>query len=74
MKFPLSFKYDRPSVSCTKKEEYPDKFSYVKFCFGILDCDGLSKLLIYHECTALKKKIAEEKAWLNQSKTNLRWP
>ena len=51
-----------------KEEEFPYTFSYMKFCFGILDCDGLRRLLIIRECTALKKKVAEEKAWLNQLK------
>ena len=52
------------------KEEFPDKLSYVKFPFGILDYDGLRTLLKYHEFVAHKKKAAEEREWLKQSTQN----
>ena len=50
------------------QEEHPHEFSYMKFPFGMIDYDGLNMLLTYHECLALKKKLAEEKAWLRESK------
>ena len=50
-----------------KREKDPDKFSYIKFPFGMIDYDGLQMLQTYHEYLALKKKIAEEKAWLKQA-------
>ena len=56
-------------MSCIKKrEEFSDKYSYITFSFGIIDYDGLSRLLTYHEYITLKGKIAEEKLWLQQSK------
>ena len=58
------------SMLCKKQEEYPDKFSYIKFPFGMIDYGGLNALLTYHEYLALRKKVAEEKAWLKQSKQN----
>ena len=61
LKFPPSFKYARPSVSCIKKEEFSDKYSFIRFSFGMIDYDGLSRLLTYHEYITLKGKIAEEK-------------
>ena len=50
-----------------QKEEHPDKFSYIKFPFGMIDYDGLQMLQKYHEYIALKKKVAEEKVWLKQA-------
>ena len=50
-----------------QKEEHSDKFSYIKFRFGMMDYDGLQMLLTYHEYIALKKEVAEEKAWLKQA-------
>ena len=44
-----------------KGEESPDKCVYIKFPYGIMDYDGLSTLLMYHNYMALKKKIHEEK-------------
>ena len=44
-----------------RREEHPEKFSYVKFPFGMMDYDGLNMLLTYHEYVALKKKVGEEK-------------
>ena len=58
------------SMLCKKQEEHPDKFSYMKFPFGMIDYGGLNALLTYHEYLALRKKVAEEKAWLKQSKQN----
>ena len=55
-------------MSCIKKEEFSDKYSYVRFSFGMIDYDGLSRLLTYHEYITLKGKIAKEKLWLQQSK------
>ena len=43
------------------RQEHPEKFSYVKFPFGMMDYDGLNMLLTYHEYVALKKKVGEEK-------------
>ena len=51
-----------------KKEEFSDKYSYIRFSFGMIDYDGLSRLLTYYEYIPLKGKIAEEKLWLQQSK------
>ena len=51
-----------------QREEFPDKYNYIKFPFGMMDFDGLSTLHKYHEYMQLKKKVAEEKAWLVQSK------
>ena len=34
----------------------------------MIDYDGLQMLQTYHEFITLKKKIAEEKAWLKQAK------
>ena len=36
------------------REEFPDKFTYMKFPFGMMDFDGLSTLLKYHEYMQLK--------------------
>ena len=58
------------SKLCKKHEEHPDKFSYIKFPFGMMDYDGLNMLANYHEYIALRKNIAEEKDWLKQSKQN----
>ena len=41
-----------PSVSC---EEFQDKYSYIRFSFGAIDYDGLSRLLTYHEYITLKR-------------------
>ena len=51
-----------------KREEFSDKYSYIRFSFGMIDYDGLSRLLTYHEYITLKGEIAEEKLWLQQSK------
>ena len=51
-----------------KREEDPDKFSYIKFPFGMIDYDGLQMLQTYHEYIALKKKNDEERVWLKQAK------
>ena len=51
-----------------KKEEDPDKFSYIQFPFGVIDYEGLQILQTYHEYLALRKRIAEEKAWFKQAK------
>ena len=55
-------------VSCTKKEEDPDNFSYIQFPFGMIDYKGLQILQTCHEYLALRKRIAEEKAWFKQAK------
>ena len=44
-----------------KREESPDKFVYIKFPCGIMDYDGLSTLLVYHNYMALKKKFMKKK-------------
>ena len=36
-------------------EERSDRFSYIKFPFGIMDYDGLQLLQIYHEYIVLVK-------------------
>ena len=51
-----------------KKEEFSDKYSCIRFSFGMIDYDGLSRLLAYHKYITLKGKIAVEKLWLQQSK------
>ena len=62
----------RQAISNLHKQQsdYPDKFSYIKFPFGIIGYDGLDMLLKYHEYITLKKKVAEEKSWLEQAKQN----
>ena len=40
-----------------KREEFPNKFTYIKFPFGMMDFDGLRALLKYHEYMQLKKKV-----------------
>ena len=52
-----------------KQEEFPDKFSYIKFPTGTFDYGGLHMLLTYHEFVALREKVAEERAWLNSYRT-----
>ena len=39
-----------------QKEEHPDKFSYIKFPFGMIDYDGLQMQQKYHEYITLNKK------------------
>ena len=56
------------SSLCKQEGNFPDKFSYIKFPFGILDHKGLSMLLKYYERVACEKKVAEENAWLDQAK------
>ena len=48
-------------------EEHSDKFSYIKFPFGMMDYDRLQLLQKYYEYIALEKKVAEEKAWLKRA-------
>ena len=36
----------------------------------MIDYGGLNVLLTYHEYLVLRKKVAEEKAWLKESKQN----
>ena len=67
-KFHLSFKYANPLLSYKKREESPDKFVSINFPYGIMDYDGLSTLIVYHNYMALKKKNYEEKTWLTQLK------
>ena len=50
-----------------KKEECPDKYTYVKFPFGSMDYDGLQKLQMYHNYVQGKHMMSEEKTWLKQS-------
>ena len=62
----------RQAISNLRKKQsnYPDKFSHIKFPFGIIGYDGLDMLLKYNEYITLKMKVAEEKAWLEQAKQN----
>ena len=55
------------SMLYKKQEEFPDKFSYIKFPFGMIDYEGLYMFITYHEYITHKKKVAEERAWLQQS-------
>ena len=67
----MNFKL-RQAISNLHKQQsdYPDKFSYIKFPFGIIGYDGLDMQLKYHEYITLKEKVAEEKSWLEQAKQN----
>ena len=58
----------RQAISNLRKQQsdYPDKFSYIKFPFGIIGYDGLDMLLKYHEYITLKKKVAED-WWLERT-------
>ena len=44
-----------------KQEAVPDEFSYVKFPFGILDFNGLQKILEYHEQKVRREMESEER-------------
>ena len=47
-----------------KQEEVPNQLSYIKFPFGILDYDGLQKVLEHHEHKLQRRLESEEKEWL----------
>ena len=47
-----------------KQEAASDQFNYVKFPFGVLDCDGLKKIQEYHEQKLSRKLEGEERDWL----------
>lgn len=49
-----------------KQEEFPDKYTYIKFPFGIMEYDGLKILQMYHEHIQRKENVSEERAWLEQ--------
>ena len=55
------------AISCLykKQEEFPDKYTYAKFPFGIMDYDGLKMLQKYHNYVQGKRNMSEEKTWLN---------
>ena len=55
------------SMLCKKQEEHPDKFSYIKFPFGMIDYGGLNALLTYHEYCAwrLGRRLLKKRLGLN---------
>ena len=55
-----------------QKSDCPDKFSYIKFPFGMIGYNELDMLLKYHEHMTYTKKANEENVWLEHAKQNCR--
>ena len=52
------------SMLCKGQDDINNKFTYIKFPFGMMNYDGLKTIQAYHESVQSKQRMNEERDWL----------